>query len=381
MTALNSLTITNPALLFDEPNKTIYRHPDSIQDSDKKISIICGGGSGHEPGWVGYVGKGGLTACVAGTIFASPAAEQVRKCVAHRLPKDSTGLLVLAANYTGDVLNFGMGAEKARAMGKNVEMVVMGDDVGVGRAKAGKVGRRGVAGAAFVLKVTGALAEMGGSLEQCAEVGRLVVNNVVSIATSLSRVHVIGKPRSDAEDEFERLPYGTSELGMGIHNEPGCEKLDTELPQTVKKMLEQILDQGDSDRAFVDIRGTDKVAMLINNFGGLSNLEMGAILSEVWGQLTKTYSIKPVRVFSGVYNGSLNGLGFTVSLIKLADNDLGAGKSLLDLIDAPCNFVGWPQQISVSMWDRSYSPVDQSEPPEDEYKASTLQGMRRSIVL
>jgi dihydroxyacetone kinase len=372
--ALKSLTITNPSLVFDEPNKTIYRHPESITDSKNKISIICGGGSGHEPGWVGYTGCGGLTACVAGSIFASPAAEQVRRCVAHRLPKESTGLLVLAANYTGDVLNFGMGAEKARAMGKDVEMVVMGDDVGVGRKKAGKVGRRGVAGAAFVLKAAGALAEMGASLQDCAHVGRLVVDNVVSIGTSLSRVHVNGMPTSEADEELRRLPYGTSELGMGIHNEPGCEKLETDFPDTIRKMLSQILDLSDQDRAFVDIKSTDRVAMIINNFGGLSNLEIGALLNEVWEQLGKSYGIKPVRVYSGVYNGSLNGLGFTVSLLKLVDTGLGAGRSLLDLIDAPAEIIGWPQQIPVATWDRPFSSLDQTEPEGEKPRPSTLQG-------
>ena len=101
LTALRSLTLTNPSLCFDETNKIVYRNPASIASSKDKISIICGGGSGHEPGWPGYVGRGLLTACVAGTIFASPGAEQVRTCLAHRIPKDSKGVLVLVMNYTG----------------------------------------------------------------------------------------------------------------------------------------------------------------------------------------------------------------------------------------------------------------------------------------
>lgn len=91
---------------------------------------------------------------MTGSIFASLSAEQVRVCVARRLPKDCKGLLVIVMNYTGDILHFGMGAEKARALGWDVEMVIIGDDVGVGREKGGKVGRRGIAGGVrFVVRL------------------------------------------------------------------------------------------------------------------------------------------------------------------------------------------------------------------------------------
>lgn len=373
VTALRSLTLTNPSLCFDEANKIVYRHPQSIADSKTKISIICGGGSGHEPGWVGYVGKGLLTACVAGSIFASPSAEQVRACVAHRLPKDTKGLLVMVMNYTGDVLNFGMGAEKAKATGMDVDLVVIEDDVGVGRAKSGKVGRRGIAGATLALKVCGALAEMGGSLKDCAHVARVASQNVVSIAASLSRVHVIGRPVSDAEEELKRLPHDTLELGMGIHNEPGCEQLDNDLPGTVNKMLQQLLDQSDTNRAYLKIDKSDRVALLINNFGGVSNLELGACTMEVWQQLTRDYGIRPIRVYSGVFNGSLNGPGFGVSLLKLVDTGLGPGKSLLDLVDYPCEVIGWPAPIKTETWNTSYPSLDQSVSADAPAQPSTLE--------
>ena len=374
VTALKSLTLTNPAILFDEPNKIIYRHPASIEDTSNKVSLICGGGSGHEPAFVGYVGRGFLTACVAGTIFASPSAEQVRTCVAHRLPKDTKGILVIVMNYTGDVLNFGMGAEKARAMGKDVEMIIIGDDVGVGREKSGKVGRRGIAGAVLAVKICGALAETGASLKEVARVGRLAGDNVVSIAVSLSRVHVIGRPRSDADDENERLPFGTLEIGMGIHNEPGCEQLQTDLPGAIKKMLAQLLNHNDKDRAYVKIEKSDEVVMLINNFGGLSNLELGAITTEVWLQLGNEYGIKPVRIFAGVFNGSLNGLGFGVSLLKLADTGLGVGKSMLDLVDAPTETVGWPAPINPDTWSKKFPPVEEKQDESEKPIQGNLQG-------
>jgi dihydroxyacetone kinase len=121
---------------------------------------VSGGGSGHEPAFAGFVGKGMLTASVAGTIFASPSAEQVRRAVMERI-ETSKGVLIIIVNYTGDVLNFGMAAEKAKAAGIVTEFLAIGDDVGVGKAKGGKVGRRGIGGAILVLKIVGALAETG----------------------------------------------------------------------------------------------------------------------------------------------------------------------------------------------------------------------------
>jgi dihydroxyacetone kinase len=154
-TALLSIPHTNPSVTCDLANKTIYlKHP------TPHVSIISGGGSGHEPSFSSFVGAGLLSAAVAGTVFASPSAEQVRRCILHRVQK-KRGVLVIVMNYTGDVLNFGMAVEKARAQGVQVEMVVVGDDAGVGRKKGGKVGRRGIAGTVLVQKIAGALAAKG----------------------------------------------------------------------------------------------------------------------------------------------------------------------------------------------------------------------------
>jgi len=157
--ALLAVTLTNPSVALDGPNKIIYRRP-SRNGEDAQVSLISGGGSGHEPSFAAYVGRGLLSAAVAGTIFASPSAEQVRTAIVDRV-EGSKGVLVVVMNYTGDVLNFGMAVEKAKASGLQVEMVVVGDDVGVGRKKGGKVGRRGIAGTVLVHKIAGALAAKG----------------------------------------------------------------------------------------------------------------------------------------------------------------------------------------------------------------------------
>lgn len=364
LSSLKSLTLTNPSLLFDEANKIVYRHPSSLS-STGNVSLICGGGSGHEPGFSAFVGQGLLTACVCGTIFASPSAEQVQTCLLHRLPPDAKGTLVILANYTGDVLNFGMAVEKARAMGKKLAMIVVGDDVGVGRAKSGKVGRRGLSGQAFVVKICGALAEAGMDLDETERVGQLVADNLISLGASLGRVHVPGKALAEAKEEEERLGPGMVEIGMGVHNEPGCEKTNTDLPGLVKRMLAQMLDSRDNDRAYLHVEQSDQTLLLINNYGGVSNLELGAIVTEVIFQLEKDYIVKPRRVIAGPVYGSLNGPGFGLSLLKLAETGLGPGKSMLELFDAPTQATGWSANIKSDTWKNTYMIPQEAELAEE----------------
>lgn len=124
------------------------------------MSIVTGGGSGHEPAFAGFVGHGVCDAAISGTIFASPSTEQIRNAVIDRVPTEK-GVLVIPMNYTGDALNFGVAVEKANAAGIRAEFFVMGDDVAIGREKGGKVGRRGIAGSVLMIKMAGALADSG----------------------------------------------------------------------------------------------------------------------------------------------------------------------------------------------------------------------------
>ena len=268
-----------------------------------------------------------------------------------------------------------MGVEKARVLGKKVELVVVGDDVGVGRQKSGKVGRRGLSGTALVVKVSGALAEKGFSLDDCARVARLCVNNMVSLGASLSRVHVPGKKIEEAREEEHRLGPGLVEIGMGVHNEPGCQKVREDLPGLIKIMLGQLLDQDDKDRAYVTFEKGDQVLLCINNYGGTSNLEIGAITNEVVSQLNGNYGLSPRRIIQGTLFGSLDGPGFIVTVLKLVDTGLGLGGQLLDLIDAPVNAVGWPRSVSGEVWETKFPPVpENADDSTGETKASNLEG-------
>lgn len=342
--ALESLTYTNPTVALDAENKIIYRRPQDGVSS--QVSIISGGGSGHEPSFSALVGPGLLSAAVAGTIFASPSAEQIRRAILSRVDTDK-GVLVTVMNYTGDVLNFGMAVEKAKAAGINAEMVVVGDDVGVGREKGGKVGRRGIAGTVLVQKIAGALAAQGASLEDVHKVAKLSADNLVSVGASLEHVHVPGRAPPDPKSK-ESLRAKEVEIGMGIHNEPGSGRAEVELPELVGKMLSQLLDQNDKDRAFLNIN-SNEVVLLVNNLGGVSVLELGGITAEVVKQLDR-WGIRPVRVLSGTYMTSLNGLGFSISLLNVVNTDIG-GPSMIQLLDYPAEVTGWAAPISKDAWE------------------------------
>ncbi|KAJ6119616.1 Dihydroxyacetone kinase 1 [Penicillium sp. IBT 18751x] len=357
MTALNSITLTNPSLAFDAEHKIVFRRPDAPRKA-KKVSIVTGGGSGHEPAFAGYVGQGLCDAAVAGTVFASPSAEQIRRAAIDRVPTEA-GVLIIPNNYTGDVLNFGMATEKSRAAGIRTEFFAINDDVSVGRKKSGKVGRRGLSGGVLILKSIGALAEAGGSLDEVYALAQLVNDNMLTIGSSLEHVHIPG--RGVPEDT---IPPGQIEIGMGIHNEPGSHRDKNELVTVVSTMLTQMLDETDPDRAYVSRKSEDDFVLLINNLGGVSPLELSGILDEVHRQLVRDYKIKPVRVIQGTFLTSLNGLGFSISLLRLADTGLGPGKSMLELIDAPAEALGWSAPIPTSVWENrvdTYPKVQNSD--------------------
>ncbi|KAM0698247.1 hypothetical protein Q7P36_001712 [Cladosporium allicinum] len=349
--ALQAVTQTNPTTALDAENKVVYLRPDAAKP---QVSLVSGGGAGHEPSFAAFVGPGLLSGAVAGTIFASPSAEQIRRCILQRVEK-SKGVLVVVMNYTGDVLNFGMAVEKAKAAGIEAEMIVVADDCGVGRERGGKVGRRGIAGTVLVQKIAGALAATGASLQEVHKVAKEVADNTVSIGSSLSHVHVPGRAPG-GEDE---LKENEIEVGMGIHNEPGSERTTSELPGTVKTMLRYMLDPSDKDRAFLQVSKSDDTVLLVNNLGGVSPLEMGGITAEVVNQLSQTYSIKPVRILSGTYMTSLNGLGFSISLLKLTD------AKVLDLLDAPAEATGWTAPIKSSTWSSPPTQTSTTERSKD----------------
>ena len=194
-----------------------YPHIKVVCRTDHKpsrVALISGGGSGHEPAHAGFVGKGMLTAAVCGEVFASPSVDAVLAGILAVTGKG--GCLLIVKNYTGDRLNFGLAAEKARSLGKKVEMVVVGDDIAI----PGILQPRGVAGTLFVHKIAGHLAEQGATLAVVAAAAHKIAKATVSLGISLNSCTLPGIGRED------RVPAGKAELGLGIHGEPGVELID-----------------------------------------------------------------------------------------------------------------------------------------------------------
>lgn len=325
------------------PHKVIY----DCTHSNDKVALIAGGGAGHEPGHAGVIGKGMLTAAVSGEIFASPSASQI--CSGIDLVNSDAGVVFIVNRYTGDCLNFGLAAEKARnalAYSGNkksggVEMVIVGDDVAVGRERGGLVGRRGLAGNIITCKVLGAASDRGLNVQQLKKLGDTLVDSMVAVGTSLDHCHVPG--RSKKPEEWGALSQDACEIGMGIHNEPGFKHLEQTPPasELVREMLSLLLNPNDTDRAYVAFDKDDAPAVLINNLGGVSQLEINALLDEVITQLDSTYGLHPSRCYANQYMTSLNAPGFGISLINHKKVLKETGQNVLELLDAPTDAYSW----------------------------------------
>ena len=183
-------------------------------DWDKsRVALVSGGGSGHEPAHAGFVGQGMLTAAVCGEVFASPSVDAVLAGILA--VTGEAGCLLIVKNYTGDRLNFGLAAERARALGLKVAMVTVDDDVALPDLPQA----RGVAGTLFVHKLAGALAEQGADLTTVTQAAERAIAGTVSIGMSLNTCTVPGSVRED------RIGAGKAELGLGIHGEAGVEQV------------------------------------------------------------------------------------------------------------------------------------------------------------
>jgi len=266
------------------------------------VAIVSGGGAGHEPSHAGFVGEGMLTAAVCGEIFASPSVDAVLAGILSAA--GDAGCLLVVKNYTGDRLNFGLAAERARALGIDVEMVVVADDVAIADATR----PRGLAGTLFVHKVAGHVARSGGSLREVKAAAERVASNVRSLGISLSSCTIPGQPSES------RIGPGEVELGLGIHGEPGAEKIAyrpiAELAVTMAKRLDDAL--GDTKLP---------LALLVNDLGGVPPIEM-AVATRALVAATKrkiALVLGPDRLMT-----SLDMKGLSVSALPVDDELLRA---------------------------------------------------------
>jgi dihydroxyacetone kinase-like protein len=280
-----------------------------------KVALATGGGSGHLPVFLGYVGQGMLDGCAVGDVFASPSAEQMFE-VTKRI-HGGKGVVYIYGNYGGDVMNFDMATEMADMEDIKVRTVLVKDDV----ASASPVEahhRRGVAGMVFAFKVAGAKAEQGGSLDDVAGVTQKALDNIRSMGVALSSCTVprAGKPTfSIAEDEME--------IGMGIHGEPGMmrEKLQS-ADQIAQRMTAAILND------LLPAAG-DRLAVMVNGLGATPQEELFIIYRKVYAILAEA-GLKVHRSYIGEYATSMEMAGASLTFFRLDDE-------LAGLLDYPAH--------------------------------------------
>jgi len=309
--ALLGIEAAHPDLRVDHHQKIIYRG-----DAPRagKVGIISGGGSGHEPLHGGFVGLGMLDAACAGEMFTSPVPDQM--LAATKLVDGGAGVLHVVKNYTGDVMNFEMAAEMAAAeTGAQVVSVVTDDDVAV-QDSTWTAGRRGVGVTVLLEKIAGAAAEGGRDLDAVADIARRVNASGRSMGVALTSctVPAAGAPTFEIGD-------GEMELGVGIHGEPGRERVPLAPAKDIAEMLvEPIL----SDLPFAE---GDGVIAFVNGLGGTPLIELYVMYNEVYKILSK-HGVSVARSLVGSYITSLDMAGSSVTLLKVDDE-------LLSLWDAP----------------------------------------------
>lgn len=301
----------HPELDFIEKYKVVKKK----EINKDKVTLISGGGSGHEPAHAGFVGKGMLDAAVCGDIFASPSTIQVYNAIVKTQSKKGT--LLIIKNYSGDCMNF----DGAAAMAKedddiNVAQVYVNDDIAV-KDSLYTVGRRGVAGTVFVHKIAGAAAEQGKSLKEVKAVAEKTIHNVRSIGFALTSCTVPAK----GTPTFQ-IGEGEMEYGVGIHGEPGIRR---EKVASANELAKRTVTAIAED---IDIGGAE-VALLINGFGGTPLQELYLFNNAVSNEL-EAKGVKIYRTFVGNYMTSIDMAGASVSVLKL-DDELKA------LLDSPVN--------------------------------------------
>ena len=357
VTQLRGLVASNPYVNLIPSEKVVF-NPHS--DTSKKITIISGGGAGHEPMHGGFVGENLLDAAVSGSVFASPSTKQIMAAIKTKSNKEK-GTIIVIKNYTGDILHFGLVAERAKSEGYKVELVIVSDDVAVGREQNKMVGRRGLAGTAFIHKILGSASATSPDvdLKSLSDLGHAINKNLVTLGASLDRTSVPGK----LEEEIEFTGNDEMELGLGIHNESGTKiKPIPNIDELIQKMYHQLLSPEDKDRHYVDFDfENDEYVLLINNIGGTSSFELYAIAEHALANLP--LKRKPKRVYVSDFVTSFNSPGFSITLLNLSNlkkEDISfTDEDVLKFLDTPTNAPGWKPKIYDSeIWDLQNKEIE-----------------------
>src|SRR5260221_12292557 len=297
---------------FDEPRVVVRRSPGA-----GKVGLVVGGGWGHEPAFVGYVGTGIADAAACGNIFASPPPNVILAAI--HAADHGRGVLMSYGNYAGDVMNFGLAAQLAQAEGIEVREIQVTDDV-ASAPKDEAARRRGIAGDIAVFKCAAAAAERGLSLAEVERVALKANAATRSMGVALSACEVPGSGRPTFD-----LPEGEMEIGMGVHGEPGIKRGPLQPADEVARILVDaiVADVGD--------RGRGDIALLVNGLGATAYLDQ-YILYRGARRALESSGLRVIRSYVGEYITSLEMAGASVT-VTLLDEELTS------LLDAPASTV------------------------------------------
>ncbi len=286
-----------------------------------KVGVVTGGGSGHKPAFIGYIGKGMVDAVAAGEIFTSPPANAFYH--AFKAADGGKGVACLYGNYAGDVMNVDMAVEMADAEGIPVKQVIANDDV-PSAPKGSEDKRRGVAGEILMWKIGGAMAEMGGDLDEVIGAAQKAINNTRSIGVGLSPciIPAVGKPNFTlGENEME--------VGIGHHGEPGIKKTAIKSADEVAQMMMDVV------LPDLPFESRDEVCVIISGLGSTPLMEMYIIYRKIV-QILKNKKIGVYRTYIGNFFTSLEMAGVTLTVMRLDEQ-------LKLLLDAPADAVHFKQ--------------------------------------
>jgi len=309
----NGMVMAHPELEFISKYKIMKKR----EINKDKVTLISGGGSGHEPAHAGFIGQGMLDVAVCGDIFASPSQIQIYQGI--KSSSSNKGTLLIIKNYSGDMMNFKNAAYLASEDGIEVDYIKVEDDIAV-EDSLYTVGRRGVAGTVLVHKIAGAAAEMGESLQNVKEAAQNAADNVRSIGFAFTSCTVPAKGTPTFEIADDEMEYG-----VGIHGEPGIrrEKIIS-ADELAERMVNQILNDLN-----IEEDSNEEVALLVNGFGGTPMQELYLLNNSVNRELDKR-KVSVFKTFVGNYMTSIDMAGASISIMKL-DNQLKT------LLRKPCD--------------------------------------------
>jgi phosphoenolpyruvate---glycerone phosphotransferase subunit DhaK len=284
-----------------------------------KVGIALGGGSGHEPAFLGYVGPGLADSAAVGNIFAAPSPDAILASI--EAANHGAGVILIYGNYSGDVMNCRLASGRAKGMGIAVRSLFATDDIASAPA-AERDRRRGIAGEILVFKIAGAAAEAGLSLDEVERIARKANAATGSMGVALSGAELPGAPRPIFESPPDQM-----EVGLGVHGEPGVRREPLASADVVGRMLAAAI------AADLPLRDGDRVAVLVNGLGATTPIEQYLVHRAACAEL-RGRDVAVHRSFVGEYVTSLQMAGVSVSFSKLDDE-------LTRLLDSPARSLAW----------------------------------------